>query len=270
MNARPKAFTLIELLLVIAIVAVLMALLLPAVGAVQRTVQVNETRSRIAILGEAINQYSMVYDGIVPPTGGSGWNYPIVERTQFNPNRAPYSHTRGNLGAHYLTYFLLGPENFGWDVNIHKVKRGWVPPDVIRTYVSEQWRVGNAVTDSLPHSHPHWAFEDAWGPNGTRSNNTGSLQYMAIRPRGSPPYNRHDLGSAYYWGGTRGFEAGDGQNGHIDRLAKNVGTQRYIIVSSGPDRRFGFYRWDKNLNPPRRRADAELGTSDDIANIPID
>jgi prepilin-type N-terminal cleavage/methylation domain-containing protein len=276
-SVRASAFTLIELLLVIAIVAVLMALLLPAVGAVQRTVMVNETRSRIAILSETINQYAMTYDGVYPPSHRVGtWNYPIVplpssgnEVPHFNPNHVGPNWST-NHGHSMLTYFLMGPHGFGWDVSIHNIRRPWTPPDIVRTYLTTVI-VGRRATSNNPQptdsSFAYYGFQDAWGPNGTRYNLTGCFQYCVPYARGNG-YQLYDMYGAYYWGGTRGFENGDGPRPHIDRVYENMGTHRFILVSSGPDRRFGFYRWDKSLG--RSIADGVNGVSDDIANVPID
>ena len=62
-----KGFTLIELLLVVSIIAVLMAMLLPAIEAVQRAGFINETRNRLAIISGAISQYENTYDGMIRP-----------------------------------------------------------------------------------------------------------------------------------------------------------------------------------------------------------
>ena len=260
-SRRRSGFTLIELMLVIAIIAVLMALLLPAVGSVQRTLSINETRTRISVIGAAIEQYAMTYDGAVPPSvrpSGTVWTYPVVkvpystvpntnnppqyQIKQFDPNDTGPSYST-NYGASFLTFFLMGPDNFGWDKGVHGVAKQWVPPEALPKYLTDFVVLHGYHND---HNFPgscrgYFGFKDAWGPDGTRSSATGTFQYSVPNPR-TGSYNRYDMYQAYYWGGTRDYEGGDNPNGHVDRVFKNIGTQKYVLVSSGPDKKFGFYQ----------------------------
>ena len=261
------AFTLIELMLVIAIIAVLMALLLPAVGAVQRTLLANSTSTRLTIISGAIDQYAQIFDGAYPPSSGdTSWTYPlgVVEGSSigYNPNRPCYSHTRGNLGGHNLVYFLMGPERIGWDKGVHGVKNQWMPPDALRKMVGSTVMGVSDVND--PQHTVFYGFNDSWGPDGTKNNTSGSIQYCLAGGR-NPTYNRHDLSSAYYWGGPREDEV---PYVHIERLMKNLGSHKYVLLSAGPDRKFGYYIW--NEEKKRYSGNAATGTSDDIANIAVD
>jgi prepilin-type N-terminal cleavage/methylation domain-containing protein len=65
-NRRQRAFTLVELLIVIVIIGMLVALLLPAVGAVMRSAQEFRVGTEIAKLGQAVEQYKTKY-GDYPP-----------------------------------------------------------------------------------------------------------------------------------------------------------------------------------------------------------
>ncbi len=275
---KNAAFTLIELLLVVAIIAVLMTMLLPAISAVQQAGMSKETETRIAIISAAIDQYANTYDGIYPPSNRSEtWNYPraVIPASEdripwFNPNHVGPSYST-NHGHSLLTYFLMGPSNYGWLMDTHGVKREWVPPETLQKYLTEPTIVGRAATSSSPKltdsSFAYYGFADAWGPDGTRYNLVGAFQYSLKNPR-TGGYQTYDMYHGYYWGGCRGYEGGDGSGGHMDRVFKNIGSAKYVLVSAGPDRKFGFYRFDPSQN--RVRADSELGTSDDIANIPID
>ncbi|MDC0273534.1 prepilin-type N-terminal cleavage/methylation domain-containing protein [Planctomycetaceae bacterium] len=72
-------FTLIELIMVIAIIAALVALLLPALGSVRTTMQITEVRQEISQLEAAIASFKAEY-GVEPPSSitlfetAAGWN----------------------------------------------------------------------------------------------------------------------------------------------------------------------------------------------------
>lgn len=68
-NAR--AFTLVELLIVIAVIAVLAALIFPVVGAVKRQSFIRAAQGELAQLQTAIERYKSAY-GFYPPTGVNG------------------------------------------------------------------------------------------------------------------------------------------------------------------------------------------------------
>jgi prepilin-type N-terminal cleavage/methylation domain-containing protein len=74
MNASPSlrrsaAFTLVELLVVISIIAILAGLLLPTLAAVKRKAQVNSARMDIKNLELAISQYESDYSRLPANTG---------------------------------------------------------------------------------------------------------------------------------------------------------------------------------------------------------
>lgn len=71
---RIKAFTLIELLVVISIIALLIAILLPALGAARRSASSAECLSRVRSMSIAITAYEVDNKGFIPPAfnGNSG------------------------------------------------------------------------------------------------------------------------------------------------------------------------------------------------------
>ena len=68
--SRLRAFTLVELLVVISIIAVLAALLLPVAGVVRKQSMINTARAEMAQLETAIDSYKAAY-GFYPPNANN-------------------------------------------------------------------------------------------------------------------------------------------------------------------------------------------------------
>lgn len=78
MNKRhTKGFTLVELLIVVAIIAILVALLLPAVKTVRKAAQNVQCINNLRQIGIGFNMYAMQFDGIIIPYNDAAagqWN----------------------------------------------------------------------------------------------------------------------------------------------------------------------------------------------------
>jgi prepilin-type N-terminal cleavage/methylation domain-containing protein/prepilin-type processing-associated H-X9-DG protein len=74
-ESRITAFTLIELLIVVAVISILAALLLPALNRVRDRAKAMVCASNLRSLGQWIAMYANDHDGLIPPGGGpnAGW-----------------------------------------------------------------------------------------------------------------------------------------------------------------------------------------------------
>jgi prepilin-type processing-associated H-X9-DG protein/prepilin-type N-terminal cleavage/methylation domain-containing protein len=82
---RPRlgAFTLVELLIVIGIIAVLLAILLPALSKARDQAKRTQCLANLHDLGLAINAYASENDGALPAfTGGGGWLWDLPYNTR--------------------------------------------------------------------------------------------------------------------------------------------------------------------------------------------
>jgi prepilin-type N-terminal cleavage/methylation domain-containing protein len=102
---RQKAFTLVELLVVIAIIAVLLAILLPSLRSAKSLAQRLSCRSRLGDIGKELAIYADHYDGLMtyPASSPGPGEVPSIstpyEVRQMQYDRTPYPKPWMNLGC---------------------------------------------------------------------------------------------------------------------------------------------------------------------------
>ncbi|HOI54457.1 MAG TPA: type II secretion system protein [Phycisphaerae bacterium] len=288
MTDKRKAFTLVELMLVILIIGIVMALLMKAGPDVVRNIKIMQTKNFLMTLEMGCQRYKEVFgsfppDGAeLPYEGGSLWSKALDSYSKHWPTASNGSY-RGRV-YRYVYVALQGPDGFGWSRSEHEVSADFGP--ILESGSSHlgESRIGDiygaAFLDAFnrpiiymkAHTNPR-LFTD-------------HLDSETGRP--NPRY----CGSMLYtvWGGQNGI--GGWENGNMygvyhDHWKKKMamryapdakGVMRYyphnpdsfVLWSSGPDEKFGYWIYDKENNGYdfiRSVNKLHEGTCDDITNF---
>lgn len=114
---KKKGFTLIELLVVIAIIAMLLAILMPALGKVKQLAMRLVCGTNLKGMGTAVNVYAFDYDDSYPEAGGRGDNLWATVGTGTNPKSST------TLNWDLPNYDWLGVDNVSVSASLFMLVR---------------------------------------------------------------------------------------------------------------------------------------------------
>jgi prepilin-type N-terminal cleavage/methylation domain-containing protein/prepilin-type processing-associated H-X9-DG protein len=165
-----RAFTLVELLVVIAIIAVLMALLLPAVQAAREAARRLMCQNHLKQIGLALHNYDSQHAAM--PPGGILAGYPDSGTANFDPWPEATSTARGKHGTSWMLPILPFLEQQSlfdrWDFKKSVAANQAVAATDTAAFFCPTRRSGTRATDQFA-MFPHWAGRgpsDGWNKGG--------------------------------------------------------------------------------------------------------
>ncbi|MFQ5591513.1 MAG: type II secretion system protein [Phycisphaerae bacterium] len=114
-SPRTRAFTLVELLVVISIIALLVAVLLPAVSSVRNQAKTVQVRAQLTTLGQGLEAYRTedVFGGAYPPSASDKGSDADERLLIADPLGEDPSQEVMISGAHLLLFAMLGADLLG-------------------------------------------------------------------------------------------------------------------------------------------------------------
>ncbi len=263
-RAKP-AFTLVELLVVIGIIALLVTILVPTIQKSLETVQSARTRGIIKNLGFALENFKNDFGFYPPSRPGSG-----TYTNAWDPVNVGWAPT----GALNLFYYLDGPGRSGWGVggggrmpyeSQKDPPTGARPTKTYGPYYEVTEEQIKYDIDSKTSTLTLGGFKDAFKPG-------GKILYWRFDPNPVATNRNYDVGHNYAPGTPPVWQPASGDlTGVMDYgsqvMFENVvgvyssGTvptlvrwkrSDYLLVSPGVDGRYG---WTK-----QKKADPDAGT----------
>ncbi len=176
---RKSSFTLIELLVVVAIIAVLVAILLPALGRAREMAKKTVCSSNMRQYGQAMSLYVMDYNGFLPgpATAGMGfnyfrWKYSVGLQWYLIPyltsdRTADYPFGENPPEKIFMKIFICPSHKSPWLMHPYSRQHYVVHAFDIFGYMSDKYRPGNpnyrdpVLLSSVDDPSKTWGIEDS-------------------------------------------------------------------------------------------------------------
>ncbi len=179
MKTKFKGFTLIELLVVIAIIALLIAILLPALGRARESAKRAACASNMRQIHTGMYEYSQDYSGNFPRVGKKGVKVQTVTKEKgTSPNFAANAkETEANMTANPLTVTA--------SMNLYKLVRSdFAQPEIFNCPSSQQAGQKCYLKDGTADPDPLNFMDFPWSGWQSSSGNvvTTNISYSFIQP----------------------------------------------------------------------------------------
>jgi len=271
---QSRAFTLVELMLVLAIIGLLMMMLIPEFTAIAMAVKKAETSNRISMLHQAAMQYKEVY-GNYPPSVTANLNSKEDDDTCYPPYFYPdgskarylfgqYAVWYPPFGGKFLAYFLMGPHGDGWHrPRVPPTNANYTTDPNYRTrFISAEWDFPAGLAKFLDNSpvsiglvDPNTVearafpcFKDAFG---RQSYCGGYFGYISAIPGKAADVLRFDpINNSFVCNALTGVFVDDCRS-HPSWPGDDKGPQHlmkilsqcpydFMIISPGPNGKYGY------------------------------
>ena len=127
MSAPRTAFTLMELLVVITIIAVLVAMLMPAIKMIRDSAKSTKCQSNLRMCGAGLYVWANDNDGFLPWSEGKSpdWKAALLETNDSLAMTCPSVRIKGG-SRHYMANLTALAANYGLDANTSRLRQSRV------------------------------------------------------------------------------------------------------------------------------------------------
>ncbi len=168
-HLRSGAFTLVELLVVIAVIAILAGMLLPVLGRAKKEALTTSCRNNLHQLGIALQGYATDHDDVLPPNNyvyDVSTGRPIERHDSWCPGLAPFDLTTSNLQAGVIWPYIGTASTYHCPADPGKIKRDdGTPTTKIRT---RSYNLSQSINCDVAHV-PDYKKLTLIGPPGPSS-----------------------------------------------------------------------------------------------------